>query len=378
MTGSAVGARPRFRALYRRIRPLLFLLDAERAHSLTLGALRAVLRYPGMQARVREWLQVPQIPTSLCGLHLPNPVGLAAGLDKDGHYVEALACLGFGWLELGTVTPQPQPGNPRPRLFRVPAAGALVNRMGFNNGGVQALTERLSRLPQRPILGINIGKNRATPPELAARDYTTAFWAVAAHADYVALNISSPNTPGLRDLQAEAALAPLLTAVKQAQSAFAEQRGRYVPLALKLAPDLAPDALERLARQCAETRVDCLIATNTTLARPAGTPADCAGGLSGRPLAPLAAQALSRLHKILKGRIPLIGVGGIDSVESAWERLCLGAQAIQLYTGLIYEGPTLVADIVRGLAARQPTQAPSPPGIGNWSDGSENPAKSGE
>ena len=367
--------------LYRQIRPLLFLLEAERAHNLTLGALAALLRYPATRAWVRALLAVPALPTHLMGLALPNPVGLAAGLDKDGRYVEALSCLGFGWLELGTVTPKAQVGNPHPRLFRLPAREALINRMGFNNAGVAALGARLATLQPRPVLGINIGKNRDTTPAAAVLDYVTAFQTVSPYADYVALNVSSPNTPGLRDLQAEDALERLLTAVKDVQARMADKTGRYVPLALKIAPDLECDALDRLAAQCEDAAIDCVIATNTTLKRPPGLPQDCAGGLSGLPLAPAAAAVLSRLHHGLKGRIPIVSAGGISTAETAWQRLTQGATAIQLYTGLIYEGPTLVAEIVNGLQARMNSgqaQAHLPAKTHVRSERTENPPENRE
>lgn len=339
--------------VYPLLRPLLFALDPEHAHELTLRALRA----PGAATllRARYGAHVPALPVTCMGLRFANPLGLAAGLDKQAAAIDGLAALGFGFLELGTVTPRPQPGNPRPRLFRLPQAGALINRMGFNSGGLGPFLANLAQAPRPVPLGINLGKNKDTPAEHALDDYLTGLEAVYAHADYVAVNVSSPNTPGLRALQEESALAGLLAGLKSAQARLAERHGRYVPIALKIAPDLEPETLDGIAGLLLAHRVDAVIATNTTVSRPgleglAG--AREAGGLSGRPLRPLATAAIARLYRTLRGRVPIIGVGGIASADDAWEKLVAGAELLQLYAALVFRGPAVVREIVTGLAQR--------------------------
>lgn len=346
--------------MFRAARALLFRLEPERAHDIGLQCLdlwlvRSLLR-------VLWGSRIAPSPRRVMGLEFPNPVGLAAGLDKNARHVAGLAGLGFGFLELGTVTPRPQPGNPRPRLFRLPAAEALINRFGFNSEGVEALVERLSRGPQPkgPILGINIGKNRETPAQQAVDDYLYALRQVYAVADYVAVNISSPNTPGLRELQSSTSLEHLLGALKQAQTDLARNHQRYVPLALKIAPDLEPSALRELASVLRRHQVDGVIATNTTSTRPGvtGLPhADESGGLSGRPLAPLALAVLTTLGKALGKDIPVIAVGGIMSGDDAQARMRAGASLVQLYTGLIYRGPRLVAEVANKLSEGYPPVA---------------------
>lgn len=336
--------------MYRLARRALFALDPEKAHALTLTSLA---RTASLNARLFG-ARVPSSPRRVMGLDFPNPVGLAAGLDKDGRCVDGLGVLGFGFLEIGTVTPRPQPGNPRPRVFRVPEAGALINRLGFNNDGVEAMLERLAVRRYRGILGINIGKNATTPLAQAADDYLWALERVYPQADYVTVNISSPNTVGLRDLQAGAALDALLADLKAAQQRLADQHGRYVPLAVKVAPDLDAAALQTMADSFRRAAVDAVIATNTTISRPGlgGYPlAEQQGGLSGAPLAPLANQVIAGLADALAGEMPIIGVGGIDSGEAARAKLAAGASLVQMYTGLIYRGPGLVAECVRALQA---------------------------
>ena len=353
-------------ALYPLVRPLLFALDAETAHDAAFGALDiatslgiAKLAAPSRVAA----------PVEVMGITFANRVGLAAGLDKNAAHVDGLATLGFGFLEVGTVTPRPQPGNPRPRLFRLPSAEALITRLGFNNDGVKRLVGNLSRARYRGVLGINIGKNFDTPNERAADDYVACLDAVYAHASYVTVNVSSPNTQGLRDLQAEDALRSLLARLKREQSRLANVQGRYVPLAVKIAPDLSDEAIAGVARVLAKTGADAVIATNTTLARDGvrGLPrADEAGGLSGRPLRERATAVVATLAKALDRALPIIGVGGIFSGDDAREKIEAGAALVQLYTGLIYRGPALVDECVQAvnefpaIASGPPRSARSP------------------
>lgn len=368
--------------VYHLLRPVLFRLDAERAHALTLAALDLLETVPGLRALAGLGTHAPSLPAQIMGLTVPNPVGLAAGLDKNGAHIRGLAALGFGWLELGTVTPRPQPGNPRPRLFRLVAEQALINQMGFNNGGAQALARRVAQCAPRPVLGINIGKNRETPLEQADEDYVQALRMVAPCADYVTVNVSSPNTAGLRGLQEERRLAQLLHRLKSEQHGFHEQSGRYLPLAVKLAPDLGDEDLDALADLLASIPVDGVIATNTTLARPGATgAAGHAGGLSGAPLKKRATEVVTRLRARLAGRLPLIAAGGIMGPDDAWERLLAGADAIQVYSGLIFSGPDLPAAIVSALrqkslalGADNLTQALSAARSGHWSIAPQNPS----
>lgn len=352
---------------YDLFRPLLFQLDAERSHHLAFGALRVAARVPGITALLRARLgnRVPKLPVDVLGLHFPNPIGLAAGLDKDARYIEPLAAFGFGWLELGTVTPRPQTGNSRPRLFRLPSYRAIINRMGFNNAGIDAFVANLSHRKKPCLLGINIGKNKDTPNERAIDDYLYALRAVYIHAAYVTVNISSPNTPGLRALQEQEKLEELLSALKTEQQALTRAHELYVPLALKIAPDLTDEQIGFIAQTVLSTGFDAVIATNTTLARPAMDNellAHETGGLSGHPLKPLSTRVIARLYHYLQGKVPIIGVGGIEDADDAWEKLVAGADLLQIYTVLIYEGPRIVERIVRGLCERvirsgQPTLA---------------------
>ena len=343
--------------MYSLIRPLLFALDAERSHDLTLALLRAAYRVPGTRALVRRSYagRTPALPVEIMGLRFPNPVGLAAGLDKEARCLAPLLDFGFGFLELGTVTPRPQPGNPKPRLFRLTRHAAIINRMGFNSSGLDVFLGNLAAQPRRGLIGINLGKNKLTPDAQAIDDYLAGLRAVYAHADYVTLNISSPNTPGLRALQDEAPLAALLAALKQEQRLLTRTHGRHVPIALKIAPDLDDNGIDAIARLLVEHDMDGVIATNTTIARPGLEQAPLAlepGGLSGRPLRALSTQVIHRLYASLRGRIPIIGVGGIGNADDAWEKLVVGADLVQLYTAFIYQGPGVVAEIVRGLAEK--------------------------
>ena len=337
---------------YRLLRPLLFRLEAEAAHAATLRLLDlgAALRLPLAPIP-------PQAAVRVMGLEFPNPVGLAAGLDKNGAHIDALARLGFGFLEVGTVTPRPQPGNPRPRQFRIPEARAVINRMGFNNLGVDRLVHNVHAAGYRGILGINIGKNFDTPIERAGSDYLACMRKVYALASYLAINISSPNTADLRRLQEADALDRLLPQLKTEQARLADQHGRYVPIALKIAPDFAPEQVRAIAERLQAHAVDAVIATNTTLSREGveGLPHGReSGGLSGAPLTARALGIVRLLAHHLQDRIPIIGVGGIISGADAAERIAAGASLVQLYTGLVYAGPALICDCVRELRAISP------------------------
>ena len=288
------------------------------------------------------------------GLTFDNPVGLAAGLDKNGLAVDGLAAMGFGFLEVGTVTPRPQPGNPKPRMFRLPEQNAIINRMGFNNLGVDALLQRLDSVRYRGVLGINIGKNAVTPVENAVDDYLHCLRKVYSRASYVTVNLSSPNTPGLRTLQYGDTLKRLLESIKQCQGELANQHGQYVPIAIKIAPDVLPEDLALIAAVLVDEGMDAVIATNTTLERTAVIGlehADETGGLSGGPLTDVATEVIRLLAQELGGRMPIIGVGGIMSGADAAEKIEAGASLVQLYSGFIYRGPELVGECVDALAA---------------------------
>ncbi len=337
-------------ALYPFARPLLFALDAETVHTLALDALDRATAL-GVTRHLAP--RVPASRATVMGIDFPNRIGLAAGLDKNAAHVDGLATFGFGFIEVGTVTPRAQPGNPKPRMFRIPRAQALVNRLGFNNDGVTALLANLERAQYEGVLGINIGKNFDTPNERAADDYVACLRAVYPKAHYVTVNISSPNTKGLRDLQSEDALAALLLTLKREQATLADRHGRYVPLAIKIAPDLADDAVRSIARVLQEQGMDAVIATNTTLSRDAvrGMPhAEEAGGLSGAPVFDRSTEVVRVLARALDGALPIIGVGGIDSGAKARAKLEAGASLLQLYTGLIYRGPALVAECAHAVA----------------------------
>ncbi len=332
------------RAMYSLIRPLLFSLDAERAHELTIAGLRTLGRLLPAAAPLAAK------PTTVMGIDFPNRVGLAAGLDKNGEAIDGLAQLGFGFVEIGTVTPRPQPGNPRPRMFRLPEVQGVINRMGFNNHGVEALLRNVRRAKFRGVLGINIGKNFDTPIERAADDYLACLDQVYPLASYVTVNISSPNTKNLRALQGESELDALLGALKAAQQRLAEQHGRYVPLALKIAPDLAPEQIVNIADALRRHRIDGVIATNTTISRDrvqGVRHGDEAGGLSGGPVFEASTAVLRALARALAGELPIIGVGGIVDGAGARAKLDAGASLVQLYTGLVFRGPALVREAVR-------------------------------
>ena len=343
--------------MYSILRSLMFRLPAETSHDLALDMIGAAGRL-GLARRLLRPV-APQ-PVEVMGLKFANPVGLAAGLDKNAVAVDGLGAMGFGFIEVGTVTPRPQPGNPKPRMFRLPQAQAIINRMGFNNQGVDALLERLQGVDYDGVLGINIGKNAVTPVENAVDDYLTCLRKVYAYADYVTLNLSSPNTPGLRTLQYGDALKALLEPIKQAQLQLQQEHGRYVPLALKIAPDMNDEELRLVAHTLLEQGMDAVIATNTTLSRDAVQGlehADEAGGLSGAPLTERSTEVVRTLAEELAGRLPIIGVGGIFSGADAAAKIAAGASLVQLYSGFIYRGPELVRECVDAIAAAQTNAA---------------------
>ncbi|WP_168378927.1 quinone-dependent dihydroorotate dehydrogenase [Acinetobacter cumulans] len=332
--------------LYSLARPLLFTLAPERAHELTLSLLKSSHKMGMMRQNVASK------PVTCMGIEFPNPVGLAAGLDKNGAYIDALASQGFGFIEIGTITPLPQSGNPEPRLFRLPKAKAIINRMGFNNDGVDQLIENVKAAKFKGVLGINIGKNAVTPVEKAVDDYLICLEKVYNYASYITVNISSPNTKNLRSLQSGDALTELLETLKKRQLELADENQHYVPLVLKVAPDLEPEDINFIAQQLLKFKIDGLIVTNTTLSREGveGLPfCDEAGGLSGAPVFEKSTACLAAFAKVLNGQIPLIGVGGILSGANAVAKQKAGASLVQVYSGLIYTGPTLVKDCVDAL-----------------------------
>ena len=337
---------------YHLFRPLLFSLDPEAAHEATFSSLDVAVKFGVARLALPRRVVAP---VTVMGLAFTNRVGVAAGLDKNAEHIDALAALGFGFIECGTVTPRAQPGNPRPRLFRLIESEALINRMGFNNDGVQKCLANVGRARWRGVLGLNIGKNFDTPNERAIDDYLIGLRAVYPRASYVAVNISSPNTKGLRELQHEEALAALLAGLKREQEALAQRHGKYTPIAIKIAPDLEPAAIQGIAALLVRHRIDGVIATNTTISRAlvAGVPhAEETGGLSGRPLRSQATAVVKTLADALDGALPIIASGGIMSAADAKEKISAGASLVQLYTGLVYRGPDLVAECARALAPR--------------------------
>jgi len=339
--------------MYALARPFLFCLDAERAHDLGLTAIEAAYRTgfnPLLAAK-----PAPD-PIEVFGLRFDNPVGLAAGLDKNGAHVDALAALGFGFVEVGTTTPRAQPGNPKPRMFRLPESEAVINRLGFNNGGVDALVRNVERAKFGGILGINIGKNKDTPNERAIEDYLFCLERVYARASYVTINISSPNTQGLRDLQEEETLKRFIGSLRDAQERLAAQHRARKPMLLKIAPDLGEAELDAIAEVALASGIDGLICTNTTIDRSAiagRRHAEETGGLSGKPLFAKATAVLSGMATRLGGRIPLVGVGGITTGADAAAKIDAGAALVQFYTGMIYRGPALIGECVGAIRARR-------------------------
>ncbi|EOC0416386.1 quinone-dependent dihydroorotate dehydrogenase [Cronobacter malonaticus] len=331
------------------VRKALFQLDPERAHELTFQQMRRITGTP-LEALLRQ--KVPSKPVTCMGLTFKNPLGLAAGLDKNGECIDALGAMGFGSVEIGTVTPRPQPGNDKPRLFRLVEAEGLINRMGFNNLGVDNLVENVKKAHFDGVLGINIGKNKDTPVEQGKDDYLICMEKVFPYAGYIAINISSPNTPGLRSLQYGDALDDLLAAIKNQQQLLSQKHHKYVPVAVKIAPDLSVEELIQVADSLVRHNIDGVIATNTTLDRSLVQGmkyCDETGGLSGRPLQLKSTEIIRLLSQELQGRLPIIGVGGIDSVIAAREKMAAGASLIQIYSGFIFKGPPLVKEIVTHL-----------------------------
>ncbi len=337
--------------LYTLLRPLLFSLDPESAHRLTFNAIKYA-----QKARLLPRHTISCSIKKVMGLTFLNPIGLAAGLDKNGEYIDALAALGFGFIEVGTVTPRPQSGNPLPRLFRIPEARAVVNRLGFNNHGVDKLLENVERSDYQGVLGINIGKNFDTPLERAADDYLACLRKVYARASYVTVNISSPNTQNLRQLQNCDELNQLLQVLKLEQQKLTDKHGKYTPIAVKIAPDLQASQIQSIAALLMKHGIDGVIATNTTLSRSGLDQFALAqeqGGLSGAPLTPLSTTVIHQLSRHLQGSIPIIGVGGIMSAGTAQEKINAGASLIQIYTGLIYRGPGLLREIAQVICREQ-------------------------
>ncbi|TDU69386.1 dihydroorotate oxidase A [Prosthecobacter fusiformis] len=333
--------------LYPLMKPWLFRMDAERAHEWTTRMMR-LSHSLGLLTVGQE--KIPQKPVECLGLRFPNMLGLAAGMDKSASAVEAWSALGFGFVEVGTLTPRPQPGNPKPRLFRLPEHDALINRMGFNNPGIHVAVKRLEKRRTQAVVGVNIGKNFDTPNEDAVKDYLLGLKAAYRVADYIAVNISSPNTKGLRDLQAEDSIRALLAALKTEQASLAKEYGQMKPVLVKIAPDLDGQQIEALARVFNELAVDGVIATNTTISREAvaGHALEKeAGGLSGAPVKERSTQVIQAFRMLLKEGTPIIGVGGILSGVDAKEKLNAGAQLVQVYSGLVFRGPALVTDVLK-------------------------------
>ncbi len=334
------------------IKPLLFQLDPEKVHYLTLKSLKLAHNL-GLDNLLNP--KMISQPVTVMGLEFQNPVGLAAGLDKNGDYIDALAALGFGFVEIGTVTPRPQPGNPKPRLFRLASHQAIINRMGFNNEGVDYLLEQVAASKYKGILGINIGKNFDTPIEQATEDYLISLRKAYLAASYITINISSPNTKNLRQLQQGNEIKKLLSALKEEQQRLHVEHNKYTPIVVKIAPDLSDDEIQHIAGLLLEYAIDGVIATNTTIERSAVQGhkfADEIGGLSGTPVKQKSTYVVTHLAKELKGEVPIIATGGIMNYSDAQEKLDAGASLVQVYSGLVYQGPQLVHDIMQGLTAK--------------------------
>ncbi|QSX32158.1 quinone-dependent dihydroorotate dehydrogenase [Shewanella avicenniae] len=331
---------------YELAQKVMFQMDPELAHNLAMKGLRATGNNP---LNCFYGQKIPPAPVTFMGVTFPNPVGLAAGMDKDGECIDAFCAMGFGHVEVGTVTPRPQPGNDKPRLFRIKPAKAIINRMGFNNKGVDNLVKNLIAKKSNAVVGVNIGKNKDTPVEQGKEDYLICMDKVYPYADYIAVNISSPNTPGLRSMQYGELLEDLLRSLKIRQKELAEKYNKYVPVALKIAPDLTEEEIEKIADALIQNEFDGVIATNTTLTRDGVSGlanSNETGGLSGKPLQELSTKVIKHLAKCLKGQVPILGGGGINSAEDALAKLDAGAQMVQIYSGFIYQGPKLIKEIV--------------------------------
>ncbi len=339
------------------LRPLLFKLAPETAHELSMEWLSRAGSFTPLLSLLKRIYsdRTPDLPVDMMGIHFPGPVGLAAGLDKEACCINALSTFGFGHLELGTVTPKPQPGNPPPRLFRIPEHQAIINRMGFNSGGIHSFLENVASTGKIVPIGINLGKNAATPIELAAEDYITGLKQLYLYADYFTINISSPNTKNLRDLQSEDALDKLLNKIMAARKVLAANFGRTVPIAVKIAPDIEDSSIPGLAALLVKHNIDAVIATNTTVDHSSVADSEHVneeGGLSGRPLRDRANEVVALLYHELQGKVPIIGVGGIFNAEDAWQRMLAGAEIVQIYSSFIFNGPGVIREIVNGLAKR--------------------------
>ncbi|WP_338593038.1 quinone-dependent dihydroorotate dehydrogenase [Shewanella khirikhana] len=337
---------------YKIAQSVMFQMDPERAHNLAIGSLKRTANTPLTAFYAQS---IASKPVTCMGITFPNAVGLAAGLDKDGEAIDAFHAMGFGHVEVGTVTPRPQPGNDLPRLFRLKPAKGIINRMGFNNKGVDNLVANLKAKKTDILVGVNIGKNKDTPVEEGKNDYLICMEKVYAYAAYIAVNISSPNTPGLRTLQYGDLLDDLLSSLKAKQTELAEKHGKYVPIALKIAPDLTEEEIASIAASLIKNKFDAAIATNTTLSRDGVSGlanANETGGLSGKPLTELSTKVIKQLATELKGAIPIIGVGGINSAQDALAKFDAGATLVQIYSGFIYQGPKLIKDIVASYSAK--------------------------
>ncbi|WP_028773990.1 quinone-dependent dihydroorotate dehydrogenase [Shewanella waksmanii] len=337
---------------YKIAQKVMFQMDPEKAHNLAIHSLKSTANSP---LNCFYGQKFDPAPVTFMGLTFPNPVGLAAGMDKDGECIDAFHAMGFGHIEVGTVTPRPQPGNDQPRLFRIKPAKAIINRMGFNNKGVDALVENLKAAKSGAMVGVNIGKNKDTPVEQGKDDYLICMDKVYQYSAYIAVNISSPNTPGLRALQYGELLDDLLGSLKAKQKDLAKQHGKYVPIALKIAPDLSQEEVQSIADSLIRNEFDGAIATNTTLTRDGVSGlmnSNEAGGLSGKPLNSLSTKVIKQLADALGGKLPIIGVGGINSAEDALDKLDAGAEMVQIYSGFIYQGPQLIKEIVDAYRVR--------------------------
>ena len=343
--------------MYSFVKPALFSLDPERAHDVTMSGLSRASRVPFLTKQINRLYgqHVPDLPVNCMGIDFQHPIGLAAGLDKNAIALPAFSAMGFSGVEMGTVTPKPQPGNEKPRMFRLPEDEALINRMGFNSDGVDAFLDNIHKTQNTAVAGINIGKNAVTSIEDAHLDYVSAMQRVYSHADYIAVNISSPNTKSLRELQNEDSLDELLMKLKLAQTKCEKVHKRYVPIALKVAPDLTGDEIESIAELILSHQFDAVIASNTTVSRPDSLKSQHAGeigGLSGAPVKDLATDCIRQFYKLLNGRAQIIGVGGVKSADDAWEKLLAGADYIQIYSQFIYQGPGMIGDLVKGIKAK--------------------------